>query len=307
MSTLIALARALAVRRGRAQPVATVRHLHCSDRPLVVIPLTLAGEANAPLAVMAGDDPDHPRTLVVPQPRNRDQRFAFAAQLASIVLPYVERHRGAVEAVAADRGRQTRWRSVDAPQLLVPNLAGVGFLRLFGRATRFRSTEGPYPVAPEVPLLGRWLTVLAERAEYPGSSMLVAMTEALALHWATGQSAVEDANLAALMAWIAPPEGLDGAKAALDAEDPELWPPAGPATDPGFDNAVLAPAMEAHDAARAGGPDDDPLAEPRAYAAIERALTSQLAPTWGLLWRAVDLLRALPAGPRAADRWAWDR
>ena len=56
-----------------------VRHVHVSDRPLVFIPLALAGEANAPLAAMVGDDAGAPRLLVVTQPRNRDQRFAFAA------------------------------------------------------------------------------------------------------------------------------------------------------------------------------------------------------------------------------------
>ena len=84
MSTLTSLARAEAVPAGRAQPIAAVRHVHVHDRPLVLIPLTLAGEANAPLAAMVGDYPDSARLLVVAQPRNRDQRFAFAAELASV-------------------------------------------------------------------------------------------------------------------------------------------------------------------------------------------------------------------------------
>ena len=86
MSTLTALARALAAERGIAQPICTVRHVHVSDRPLVLIPLALAGEANAPLAAMVGADRQSPRLIVVHQPRNRDQRFAFAARLAEIVL-----------------------------------------------------------------------------------------------------------------------------------------------------------------------------------------------------------------------------
>lgn len=48
MSTLRALARAQALSAGVAQPVATVRHLHLSPRPLVLVPLAMAGEANAP-------------------------------------------------------------------------------------------------------------------------------------------------------------------------------------------------------------------------------------------------------------------
>ncbi|MEH1013544.1 hypothetical protein V6U90_10570 [Micromonospora sp. CPCC 206060] len=302
MSTLRALARAKAVAAGVAQPVATVRHLHLSERPLVLVPLILAGEANAPLAVLVGDEPDRPTLLVVPQPRNRDQRFGFAADLAAVVLPYLDGHRGVVEAVPADRGREVRHRYVDAPQVLVPNPGGVDFVRLLGRSTRFRRTDGEYPVHPSVPLLGRWLTFLAERAEHPGSSMLPAMTEALSLHWATGQSPLEDQHLPALLGWIAPPSGTTGGQAAARAEDPAHHPPAGPTTDPGFDNAVLGPAIDAWQAAQ-----DDPVARRAAYAELEGALHGQLAPTWALMWRGVALLRALPPGARVAGRWAADR
>ncbi|MGK5738542.1 hypothetical protein [Micromonospora sp. URMC 103] len=302
MSTLRALAAAQAVAAGVAQPVATVRHLHLHERPLVVVPLALAGEANAPLAALVGAAPDDARLLVVPQPRNRDQRFAFAAELAGILLPYLDGHRAASEAVAVDRGRDVRHRYVEAPQLLVPNPAGITFLRLLGRATRFRRPDGEYPVDPSVPLLGRWLTFFAERAEHPGSSALLAMTEALTLHWATGQSRVEDLHLPALLGWIDPPAGLTGAEAAARAEDPATHPPAGPATDPDFDNHRLAPAIEAYAEAA-----DDPDARAEAYASLEGLLRDQLAPTWELMWRGVGLLRALPPGARVEGRWAGDR
>ncbi|RIV36032.1 hypothetical protein [Micromonospora radicis] len=302
MSTLRALAAAQAVAAGVAQPVATVRHLHLSRRPLVLVPLTLAGEANAPLAALVGAAPGEARLLVVPQPRNREHRLAFAAELAATVLPYVDAHRGANEAVSVDRGRDVRYRYLDAPQLLVPNPAGVTFLRLLGRSTRFRRVDGDHPVPPQVPLLGRWLTFFAERAEHPGSSALVALTQALSLHWATGQSAVEDLHLPALLGWIAPPAGLTGAQAAARAEDPARCPPAGPATDPGFDNDRLAPAMSAYADA-----DPDSEARAQAYAQLAALLREQLTPTWELMWRGVGLLRALPPGARVAGRWDGDR
>ena len=302
MSTLTALARAQAAASGVAQPIATVRHLHLSERPLVLVPLAMAGEANAPLAAMVGTAPDAARLLIVPQPRNRDQRFAFVAELAATILPYLDSHRGVAEAVPVDRGRDVRYRYVDAPQLLVPNPAGITFVRLLGRSTRFRRTDGDFPVHASVPQLGRWLTFLAERAEHPGSSALVAMTDALTLHWATGQSALEDAQLASLLAWIAPPEGVSGAVAAEAAEDPSVWPPAGPATDPAFDNMHLAPAIAAYQAAQ-----EDPVAERMARTTLEQLLRDQLLPTWRLMWQAVELLRSLPAGARVAGRWAGDR
>jgi hypothetical protein len=283
MSTLRALARAIAAERQVAQPVCAVRHVHVSDRPLVFVPLALAGEANAPLAAMLGDSPERPAFLFVPEPRDRDQRFAFAAELAAIIVPYIE--------------------TSDAPQLLVPNPAGVAFTRLLGRSTRFRRAEGPYAVAESVPVLGRWLSFFSERHEVPPSSLMLAMTDALSMHWATGQSPAEDLNLASVLGWIDPPSGLSGAQAAALAEDPVRCPPAGPVTDPTFDNEILEPRIAAVRTARYTG---DGRAMRRAHAALADALTTQVQPTWELMWRAVNLLRALRPGDHVAARWATD-
>ncbi|MFC5182389.1 hypothetical protein [Actinomadura harenae] len=298
MSTLTALAQLEAIASGRAEPVATVRHCHLSETPLVMIPLKLAGEAAAPLATMLGTDRNEPTLMVVPQPRNRDLRFGYAAELAKAVVEHVEAERGATETLEPSKDGEERVRYERAPQIIVPNRGGVGFLRLLGRSTRFRSVEGPWAVDPAVPMLGRWLTWFADRNDRPGSSLLLALTETLRLHWATGQSSLEDGNLAALMGWIDPPEGLDGPSAAARAEDPVLCPPAGPATDPTFDNEVLAPAIAAFD--ESGG-------EPRAEERIRAAVASQLVPTWDLAWRALDMLRALPEGASVPKRWERDR
>ncbi|GAA4237751.1 hypothetical protein GCM10022254_50840 [Actinomadura meridiana] len=292
------LARLEAAAAGVARPLATVRHCHVSDAPLVLVPLKLAGEAAAPLAVMVGSAPGDPAVLIVPQPRNRDLRFAFAAGLARRVLNHIEASRGEVEELPPNKDGDARIRYSDAPQLLVPNRGGVAFLRMMGRSTRFRDTEGPYAVDPAVPVLGRWLTWYADRHDHPGSALLGAMTELLRLHWATGQSTLEDGNLAALTGWIAPPDGLDGPSAAVRAEDPVTCPPAGPATDPTFDNEVLAPAIAAYDRSGPGS---------RAEERLRTALTGQLTPTWDLMWQAVDLLRALPEGASVPKRWERDR
>ena len=289
MSTLTALARAQAFASGRAQPIATVRHLHVHHRPLVLIPLAMAGEANAPLAALAGTAVSEAQLLVVAQPRNRDQRFAFFASLAGIVVSYVDSFTGVAEPVAVDRGRDLRYRFVDAPQIWVPNTGGVDFLKLLGRSTRFRQIDGEYPVPPSVPLLGRWLTFFANSAEVPGSSLLLNAVQALGLHWATGQSSAEDAQLATQLAWIAPPAGVSGAAAARLAE---ASAPAGPATDPDFDNRVLAPLMAT---------DPVPIDE------LTTVLLEVLQPTWHLMWQTLDLLRSLPVGDRVAARWDGDR
>jgi hypothetical protein len=334
VSLISTLARMEAVEAGRAQPLATVRHRHLSERPLVLVPLTTSGEAGAPLGALVGTDPEEPRLLVVPQPRDRDLRFAFLAELADAILPYVDSFAEDVETAERSETDPETGKKVkvevalcaDAPQLVVPSRAGVEYVRLLGRSTRFRRTveqdpETPFPAPPRVPLLGRWLTHFGERARVPGSSLLVAATDLLNRHWATGQSSLEDQHLGALLAWIDPPEGESGAEAALraelgrDAQGQLVCPPAGPATDPAFDNRLLAPAIEAYDKARQalGAAQDGEAAEDglaalhRAEREIRRLVAGQLRPTWYGVWQALGLLRELPEGARVADRWTRDR
>ncbi|MFE7269890.1 hypothetical protein [Streptomyces sp. NPDC057623] len=335
MSLISTLARLEAVSTGRAQPAATVRHRRLSERPLVFVPLTTAGEAGAPLGALVGTDRDAPHLLVVPQPRDRDLRFAFLAELADVVLPYIDTYAQDVEAAERNETDPETGKRVkvevelcaDAPQLIVPSRAGIDFVRLLGRSMRFRRTaeqdpETPYPAPPRVPLLGRWLTHFAERARVPGSSLLSAMTDVLARHWTTGQSTLEDQHLGALLAWIDPPhQASTGAEAALRAElarDREgqlLCPPAGPATDPAFDNKLLAPAIERYDRARTalaaaedGLEADDRLGDLTAAEREIRALVeSRTRPTWDAVWRGLDLVRELPEAGRVEERWTRDR
>ncbi|OIJ62837.1 hypothetical protein [Streptomyces mangrovisoli] len=334
MSLIATLGRMEAVRAGQAQPAATVCHRRLSARPLVFVPLTTAGEAGAPLGALVGTDPDAPRLLVVAQPRDRDLRFAFLAELADVVLPYIDGFAADVEAAERtetdpETGKRIKVEAelcADAPQLIVPSRAGIDFVRLLGRSMRFRRTaeqdpETPYPAPPRVPLLGRWLTHFGERARVPGSSLLLALTDVLGLHWTTGQSSLEDQHLGALLAWIAPPDGLSGARAALRAElargadDQLLCPPAGPATDPAFDNRLLAPAIERYDRARTalaaaedGLEADDRLGDlTNAEKAVRDLVESRTLPTWQAVWRGLDLLRELPEGAHVADRWTRDR
>jgi len=334
MSLISTLARLEAVQTGRAQPAATVLHRHLSERPLVLVPLTTAGEAGAPLGALVGTDRDAPRLLVVPQPRDRDLRFAFLAELADVVLPYIDTFAEDVEAAERNETDPETGKRVkvevelcaDAPQLIVPSRAGIELVRLLGRSMRFRRTaeqdpETPHPAPPRVPLLGRWLTHFGERARVPGSALLLALTEALGRHWATGQSSLEDQHLAALLAWIDPPAGVPGAEAALDAElrrdarGQLVCPPAGPATDPAFDNKLLAPAIERYDRARTalaaaedGLEADDRLGELTAAEREIRSLVEGITrPTWDAVWHGIDLLRALPEGAHAVDRWTRDR
>lgn len=302
MSMVSALARMEAMEAMTAMPLTAFRHRRISDRPLVVVPLTMAGEAGTPLAAMVGDAKRSPKLLVVAQPRNRDQRFEFAADLGRIVMDYIDSCRRDRREIASRRDG-TRSRYTNAPQILVPNPGGIKALADLGRMCRFRSTTGAYPVPAVVPELGKWLTFLVGTAEQAGTSMLLPVTGMLAEHWATGQSVLEDQNLASLMAWIAPPEGVSVEQAVADAENPAVCPPAGPATSPEFDNTYLAPAIKRFDAARTAG-NQQRLAA--AEDDLRELIGEQMQPTWRMIWKAVSLLRGVPEAPRAAVRFKED-
>jgi hypothetical protein len=302
MSRVSALAHLEAMEAMTAVPLTRFRHRHLSDRPLVVVPLNMAGEAGAPLAAMVGDTKRSPTLLAVGQPRNRDQRFAFAADLGRIVMDYIDSCRQDRREIASRR-EEPQSQYTDAPQILVPNLGGVKALGDLGRVCRFRRTTGPYPVPAIVAEFGMWLTFLAETTEQAGTSMLLPVTGLLTEHWATGQSTLEDQNLASLMAWIAPPDGLSVQQAIADAENPTVCPPAGPATSPEFDNTYLAPAIRRFDTMRAVG-DQQAVAESQAN--LRDLLGEQLKPTWRMMWTAISLLRGVPEAPRAATRFAGD-
>jgi hypothetical protein len=304
MTLLDTLARLRAAEAGRAVPLSRVRHRRLASPPLVIIPLTLAGDPATPVAAMTGTARGSGQLLAVAQPRNRDLRLRFLSGLAQVVLGYIAGRQQATEVIPASRNREGRRRYAQAPQVFVPNRAARDYLGLLGRATRFQQADGPYGVGPAVPTLGKWLTFLAESADQPGSAMLVDLTGFLAEHWATGQSPLEDANLAAQLAWIDPPPGMTGLQAALAAEDPLRCPPAGPATDPGFDQAVLEPLVRTYDRAAKAGND---AGVKRAAAEIEDALRGQLEPTWDAAWKAITLLQALPETAGAQRRWAADR
>ncbi|WP_067717677.1 hypothetical protein [Nocardia yamanashiensis] len=300
MSVLTALARLEATRAGRAQRIADVRHCHSALQPLVMVPLRMAGETAAPLAVMLGFDEAEPKLLFVPQPRDRVLQLKFAAELSDVLLPYLSSFLADTEEIVGKDGETFR-RCLDAPQVWVPNAGGVALLQKLGRRLRFLKADGPNPLPESVPLLGRWLTWFGDRAEHPGSSVLCAMTSVLSGHWASGQSSLEDGNLAALLGWIDPPDGLTGQQAAAIAEDPLRSPPAGPATDPGYDNEELAPLISAfNDAA-------DEASFTVAIERLEHSVRQQVEPTWHLMWRGLELLRTLPEGASVGKRWDRDR
>jgi hypothetical protein len=91
MNTLAALRRAQAFEIARAVPKTSLRHIDLDDNPMVITLNVLAGEPFAPLGLTWGTDPSEPAGYtVIPEPRNRDLRYAglaeFGRPLASTSL-----------------------------------------------------------------------------------------------------------------------------------------------------------------------------------------------------------------------------
>ncbi|MGC5007809.1 hypothetical protein [Streptomyces sp. NBC_00353] len=307
MSRLSTLLRLEAAETETVQDASMIGHFHLTDQPLIFLPLNRSGTEATPLAVMLGSDPGHPRLLVAP-PGGRPT--AFREELADHVLTYINSFQN-TEHLPAKGKKPSRERHTHAPQLLVANRKSIPYVQRLGRALRFTDTpEGTDP-ARSVSRLGQWLTFFADHAEHPGSAFLLALTDLLATRWITGQSRLEDEHLAALLAWIDPPPGTTGLRAALEAENPQapgpdgrLHRPAGPAADPSFDSFELDPLLTAYDTAVKEG---NTAAILRLTDRLHTLLHDYLKPTWDDAWHALGLLRTSPLTQDAQRRWAADR
>ncbi|MFD9863401.1 hypothetical protein [Streptomyces alboflavus] len=295
MSLLTTLQQLRAAETQHAQPLSRLRHLHIADQPLLFLPLNRPGETARPLAVMAGSDPHHPHLFLAP-PGGDDR---FLAALAEHVHTYIRSFQQATRIRPAKGEHPERREYLDAPQMVVTGTAAVDYLEKLGRALRYRPIPDGDDPTTSVAHFGRWLTFFAERAEYATSSLLLNLTSLLSIHWATGQSPLEDAHLAPLMAWIFPPDGKTGLQAALAAEDPLQHPTDGPTIDPSFETARLTSLFADLKAVR--GPHRQHHVE-----RLRQAAEDYLAPTWELAWEALSTLRGMSPIPSTAVRWDAD-
>ncbi|MFF7656470.1 hypothetical protein ACFZCY_42760 [Streptomyces sp. NPDC007983] len=295
MSLLTSLLRMRAADSGHAVRTSRLRHFHLSDRPLMLLPLRHPGPMARPLAVMLGTTPARPRLLVAPP---SGSTIPVLTDLAAAVTDHIGTCQQHSQYLAATSTRPARHRYTDAPQILVPDPQTAAFLSDLGRDLRFRPLHQGIDAARSVRRLGQWLTYFTDRAEIPGSPALIPLTRFLVMHWVTGQSPLEDEDLATLLAWIDPPHhAASGYEAALAAQDPAaLHRPAGPATGAAFDNERLEPLFDAY--ADSGTAD-----QPRILQELQPLLATYLQPAWDLMWQAYTLLQALPEAESTPRRW----
>jgi hypothetical protein len=284
---------------GSALRRTTLRHVHLADQPLAISMWRLGGERFRAAAVAWGPL-DGPFQLAVPgEPRNRDLYFAalqpFAADLC------VRIRRAAATLVARERAGITEHIPADALQLVVPNKATVSALGLLGRYLAYLSDRGGVTPDPALIEAGKHLRFYARHARVPGQSLLVALDQLVADHWATLLSPFEQANLAALDAQIEPGPGRHPYQASAAAEATARI---GPEPTEDIDRTTEA-LLADFNAARGASTDPavtGPLAEP-----LREHYRGLVEPVWQLMERVVTRERPLPAAPSVYRRFESDR
>jgi hypothetical protein len=289
---------ARAHRNGRALRTAIYRHRRLMPRPLAVVLFQLGAEPFAAAAIGWGERQDRLTFRIAGEPRNRDLAFALLLEFAHWFNPRFETP--AADRETIDRGEYTFTRARSAPQLVVANAGTVKMLGRLGRRLAYLPTDGPRPADEALVRLGRHLRFLANHAWVPGQQLLVSLIDLLNQHWMTAQSEVERQSLAALDAFLDPPEGVHGFEAAARVEDASVGPiPAGD------DDERLGPLVERFNERRSNRTDPafvQPLLGP--IADHYRPLVQR---AWDLLWRCRDREATFTEAPSVERRWAEDR
>ena len=298
MSLIDLILAAEAARAGRAVRRTAYRHQHLVDRPLVVVAYNLSGEAAAPLGLMYGTDSDPTRAslVVAAEPRNRESRFGaindFAADFVRFVAPTL------VMKTEPKKGGGFRQMASLTPQIVVPNRATRSYLGArLGRSLRYLGLGETHDVPDDTQWTGAHLSWFAEHSHLPGQSMFLAMTESLSQHFVTGQSALEDENLATLLAWI---DGLPGdLLAELESREQRAY---GPVPNPDWERP-LEPLVKAYSEGLRSG---DAKKVQVAFDRVEDSVREALAEAYEATHHAIEILRTIDPAPSLRDRWAND-
>lgn len=92
----------------------------------------------------------------------------------------------------------------DLPRVWLPHNAALTVLDLLGH--RYQSNRH---VTDTLRTMGKQCRALCEEATFPGQQVVAVASTLLTAHVVTGQAAVEDQHLGALLAWVDPPFGVD--------------------------------------------------------------------------------------------------
>ena len=283
MNELKVVARIAAQERGEAVALTRERPYALSDRPLVMIPIVMAGESPVLFALGIGDGRGRCRVHVCAEPRDRDQQYAMLRHAAADM-------QAVIDAWQANPGLypQIITSSRDASRICLATIHRMTFaqqqpdLRRVGRALH-------------------WLNRMFERSD---SAAVLNMPEAICALYATGQDDHADAHLGAVLEWLKPADGQIYDRI-IEVESQ----PASTATDPRLDNEKLVPLVEALGKAEESGNRSE---ETRLRGEIERVLQAEVQRRHGLIRDALAHARRFPASSAAfhvqsEDRAQFDR
>jgi hypothetical protein len=276
-------------------PKTSLRHIDLDDNPMVITLNVLAGEPFAPLGLTWGTDPSEPAGYtVIPEPRNRDLRYAGLAEFGRALGEYLAPHL-AYTIETSHRGA-TYPDCSTCPQIIVPDAAAAKALVLMaGRGVRY-ATGAP----PAAAWAAAHLTMLGLHRDRAGQSLLLAATDLLSLHWETGQADLEDQNLAALLGWVDPDPANTSRADRLDAiaaAENRTW---GPLRSPEADRDLI-------DLIRSYHRSPNGRARDLAVERIRDEVLPELVAAYRGTHQAIRLLRTLNVAPSAAARRDDDR
>ncbi len=297
MNHLEVVLAARSFRDGRAHRTALFRHRHFVAKPLTLVLWQLGAEPFSAAAVGFGRTANDLRLEVAGDPRNRDLAFAALLRVAEWFNPLFEAPTVDRETVRSGSYRPTRSRQ--APQILVANSATVEMLGRLGRRLAYLRSDGPRPAPPALTRFGQHLLFLFRHWRTPGQQLVLALDELLISHWATSQSDLERASLAALNGFLTETRG-HGFDAAVAREHDAV----GPVPDSG-DDTMLEPLLDDFNLRRANG--TDPATIRRLIHPIEAHYRRLVTRTWNLIWVCREREASFAEGPSVPRRWEEDR
>jgi hypothetical protein len=185
MSEMVAVAKLLAQNAGTAMKITRERGFPVSEKPLVLIPISMAGESPSLFGLGVGDGRRPVKAFVCANPINRDEQYDMLAAALSAAEPMV-----------------LAWEvSSDAlPQIIV---TGADSARL----TLGVIDRSVYSQRPDLLRVSRRLAWFDKRSDCADSASVLVLPRGLATCLATGQDEFGDQHLGAFLEWCAPADG----------------------------------------------------------------------------------------------------
>jgi len=277
MTEMIAVAILMARDGGTVVKISRERGFPVSKKPLVLIPIAMAGESVSLFGLGVGDGRGPEKVFVCGNPINRDEQYGMLAAAFSAAEPII-----------------LSWEVPlgELPQIIV---TGGDSARLaLGVIDR-----SVYSQRPNLLRVSRRLAWFDKRSDCADSASVLVLPKALGACLATGQDEFGDQHLGAFLEWCAPADGRIWQRVAA-AEQLS----ASGATPPEFDREHLAPAVEKYTEALSNG--DAPGAA-RAKKIIAQLVRDEIDRRYRLACEGLKQLRLFPEGAVVQDIAAQDR